>query len=145
MGIGRYLRSRNHNIVVHPLEPANSPTLKAGHCVGAHRIQGISDEFVPSILELDELDEIVDVWDGDAILMAQKLCRELGLAVGISSGANFLGAVFIQQRLGRGSTVVTLLPDSNKKYLSTDLCRPEPIKPEFVSPGIRLSKFTTVR
>ena len=95
MGIGRYLRSRNHNIVVHPLEPANSPTLKAGHCVGAHRIQGISDEFIPSIVELDELDEIVDVWDGDAILMAQKLCLELGLAVGISSGANFLGAVFI--------------------------------------------------
>ncbi len=145
MGIGRHLRSIDPNVQVHPLEPANSPTLKTGTCVGAHRIQGISDEFVPSIVELDELDEIVDVWDGDAILMAQKLCRELGLAVGISSGANVVGAISIQQRLGTNSTVVTLLPDSNKKYLSTDLCRCELEQPEFVSPKIRLSMFSAVR
>ncbi len=86
MGIGRCLRSHWPDVCVHPLEPANSPTLKTGTCVGCHRIQGISDEFVPKIIDLQEIDDIIDVWDGDAILMAQKLCRNLGLAVGISSG-----------------------------------------------------------
>ena len=70
--------------------------------------------------------EIVDVWDGDAILMAQKLAAELGIAVGISSGANFLGALKIQNELGPDATVVTVFPDDNKKYLSTDLLRDEP-------------------
>ena len=93
MGVGRYLRGKNPNVLVHPLEPANSPTLRTGSQVGSHRIQGISDEFVPALIRLDELDDIVDVWDGDAILMAQQLCQRLGLAVGISSGANILGAI----------------------------------------------------
>ena len=87
---------------VHPLEPADSPTLRTGHKVGKHRIQGISDEFIPGIVKLDELDEVVDVWDGDAILMAQALGNGLGLAVGISSGANFLGAVQLVEELGDG-------------------------------------------
>ena len=107
MGIGRYLRSRWNDVHVHPLEPANSPTLKTGSCVGVHRIQGISDEFIPKIVDLQEIDDIVDVWDGDAILMAQKLCRNLGLAVGISSGANLLGAIKLQQGLDRDAVVAT--------------------------------------
>src|SRR5215831_10499261 len=91
MGVAQHLRERVGNVAAHPLEPANSPTLRTGHKVGRHRIQGISDEFVPSIVRLDELDSIVDCWDGDAILMAQAL-GHVGLAVGISSGANFVGA-----------------------------------------------------
>ena len=65
--------------------PRNSPTLRTGHKVGTHRIQGISDEFVPSIVDLDWLDDVVAVDDGDAILMAQRLATELGLGVGIST------------------------------------------------------------
>ena len=145
MGIGQAPRDRWPEVRVHPLEPANSPTLRSGCCVGSHRIQGISDEFVPSIVDLSSLDSIVDVWDGDAILMAQKLSRQLGLAVGISSGANALGAIQRQQELGPESIVVTLLPDSNKKYLSTDLCRCEPEKLEYLAPRIELLWFTTVR
>ena len=143
MGIGRHLRSRWNDVYVHPLEPANSPTLKAGSCIGCHRIQGISDEFVPKIVDLQEIDDIVDVWDGDAILMAQNLCRNLGLAVGISSGANLLGAIMLQQRL-RG-VVVTLFPDSNKKYLSTDLCKCETEKPEYMTARVTLVSFSAVR
>ena len=93
MGVGRFLKRSVPGVKIHPLEPASSPTLSAGHKVGKHRIQGISDEFVPPIVDLEFLDEIVAVEDGDAILMAQKLATQLGLAVGISSGANFLGAV----------------------------------------------------
>lgn len=138
MGTGRYLRSRVPGIRIHPLEPANSPTLSTGHKVGKHRIQGISDEFVPPIVELDALDEIIAVDDGDAIVMAQQLASELGLAVGISSGANFLGAVLAQERLGSDAVVATVFADSNKKYLSTDLLRKEPVRPDFVSRRIAL-------
>jgi len=92
MGVGRALRAAHPGVRVHPLEPAESPTLSTGHKVGSHRIQGISDEFVPAICRLAELDAPVAVHDGDAILMAQRLARELGLGLGISSGANLLGA-----------------------------------------------------
>lgn len=138
MGAGRFLRARVPGVRIHPLEPANSPTLSAGHKVGKHRIQGISDEFVPPIVDLDALDDVIAVDDGDAIVMAQRLASELGLAVGISSGANFLGAVLAQEQLGGEAVVATVFADSNKKYLSTDLLREEPVRPEFVSTRIEL-------
>lgn len=141
MGTGRYLRSRFPEVRLHPLEPASSPTLSVGHRVGKHRIQGISDEFIPPIVDLEFLDEVIAVDDGDAILMAQKLARELGLAVGISSGANFLGALLAQDRLGAAANVVTVFSDSNKKYLSTDLLREEPVQPHYLTPGIELLGF----
>lgn len=145
MGVGRFLRRLHPKLRVHPLEPANSPTLKTGHKVGKHRIQGISDEFIPAIVDLDSLDAVVDVWDGDAILMAQKLCSGLGLAVGISSGANFLGALQLAREYGQQAVVVTVFPDSNKKYLSTDLCREEPVREEYLSPQLDLLGFSAVR
>ncbi len=150
MGVGKHLRSRFPGIKIHPLEPANSPILTIGRNSGQHRIQGISDEFVPPIVELDELDEVIAVDDGDAILMAQKLAAELGLGVGISSGANFLGAVMTQAELSEGSrsdsdaVVVTLFPDSNKKYLSTALMTEEPVRPEHLSQEIELIGFTSI-
>jgi cysteine synthase A len=141
MGVGSYLRSRTSTIRVHPVEPANSPTMSTGHKVGKHRIQGISDEFVPAIVHLTELDRILAVDDGDSILMAQKLASELGLGVGISSGANFLAAIEAQEALGTEAVVATIFSDSNKKYLSTDLLREEPVRPSHVAPHIRLLGF----
>lgn len=138
MGVGNYLRKINPRVKIHPLEPAESPTLSTGYKVGSHRIQGISDEFIPKVLKLDELDGIVQVSDGDAILMAQRLSRELGLPVGISSGANLLGAIQIQQEMGPEAVVVTVFPDSNKKYLSTDLFREEKTKERDISPRVEL-------
>jgi len=141
MGAGRRLRELNPDIRLHPLEPANSPTLSTGHKVGKHRIQGISDEFIPSILDLPSLDRVISVDDGDAILMAQQLASRLGLGVGISSGANFLGALQVQEEMGGDAVVVTVFPDDNKKYLSTDLLREEPEKEGFMSPEIELLGF----
>jgi cysteine synthase A len=138
MGVGRYLRAHVPGIAIHPLEPANSPTLRTGHRVGKHRIQGISDEFIPAIVDLSALDRVVDVWDGDAILMAQALAARLGLGVGISAGANFLGAVQVALEQGPDAVVTTVFPDSNKKYLSTDLCREEPVRAEYLTPEIEL-------
>jgi cysteine synthase len=141
MGTGRFLRSVRPLVRLHPVEPANSPTLSTGHKVGKHRIQGISDEFVPAIVRLNELDRVIDVDDGDAILMAQKLASDLGLAVGISSGANFLAALEAQDGLGVEAVVATVFPDSNKKYLSTDLLREEPVRPDHRTPRVRLLGF----
>lgn len=145
MGAGRFLREKQPQIRLHPVEPASSPTLSVGHRVGRHRIQGISDEFVPAIVDLDALDPVVSVEDGDAILMAQKLAREVGLAVGISSGANFLGALRVQNELGPEAVVVTVFPDDNKKYLSTDLLEDEPARDGFLSLDVRLLGFRAFR
>ncbi len=145
MGVSKYFKEQyGADVTVHPLEPANSPTLKTGHKVGKHRIQGISDEFIPSIVDLESLDEIVDVNDGDAIQMAQKLSSELGLGVGISSGANFLGALQIAEEQGRDAVVATVFADCNKKYLSTDLCRQEPTGEKYISPNVELIDFQVV-
>ncbi len=141
MGVGRFLKEKHPGVRLHPLEPTNSPTLSTGYKVGIHRIQGISDEFIPAILKLDHLDSVVDVHDGDAILMARKLAEEQGLGVGISSGANFLGALKVLEDLGEDAVVVTVFPDDNKKYLSTDLVREEPVGDGFLSPDVRLLGF----
>jgi cysteine synthase A len=141
MGVGEHLRERFPDARVHPLEPANSPTLRTGHRTGSHRIQGISDEFVPAIVDLQKLDAILDVRDGDAILMAQKLAASLGLAVGISSGANFLGALQAAEQQGDGAVVATVFADSNKKYLSTDLCAEETAQDGDLSPAVELLSF----
>ncbi len=145
MGVGRYLKEKNPAVRIHPLQPAESPTLSTGHKVGHHRIQGISDEFIPAIVHMDDLDEVVSVHDGDAILMAQKLAAQLGLAVGISSGANFAGAVMLQDQLGDDAVVATVFPDSNKKYLSTDLLREERPRQDYLSPEIELCGLDVIK
>jgi cysteine synthase A len=142
MGVGRALKRFVPTARIFPLEPAESPTLSTGHKVGHHRIQGISDEFVPPVVNLAELDAPVAVHDGDAILLAQMLATELGLGVGISSGANLAGAIELQNRLGGDAVVVTVFPDSNKKYLSTDLLRDEPVKDGYLAPDVELIRFT---
>lgn len=144
MGTGLYLKSQHPDIQIHPLEPAESPTLTTGYKVGSHRIQGISDEFIPEIVKLNQLDEIIQAGDGDAIIMAQKLSQQLGLAVGISSGANVIGAIKLKEQLGADACVVTLLPDSNKKYLSTDLMKTEPVKPGYISSEVTFTDFEPI-
>jgi len=145
MGVGKFLKERKTDIRLHPLEPSNSPTLSTGYKVGKHRIQGISDEFIPAIVDLNFLDKIVMVDDGDSIVMAQKLASELGLAVGISSGSNFLGAVKRQNKHGKDHVVVTVFSDDNKKYLSTDLLKQEPVKNEFLSKDVSLMGFRAIK
>ena len=142
MGIGRRLRAINPHCRVCPLEPLNSPTLSTGSKTGQHRIYGISDEFIPPIVKLSELDDIVSVDDGDAIRMAQHLSRQLGLGVGVSSGANFLGAALLQEKLGGSAAVVTVFADDNKKYLSTDYAKPQPAGETDISAAVELVDFT---
>ena len=145
MGVGRFLRRKRADVRVHPLEPTNSPTLSTGHKVGRHRIQGISDEFIPPILDLSSLDSIVSVDDGDAIRLARALARDLGLGVGISSGANLLGALLVADGLGDDACVVTVFADDSKKYLSTDLMREEPEPADALSREVELLGFEATR
>ena len=145
MGVGRFLRSMDPSIRVYPLEPQESPTLTTGCKVGKHRIQGISDEFIPDLLDLSSLDSVIQVSDGDSILMARALAAQLGLGVGISSGANLLGALLVQEELGHDAVVATVFSDDNKKYLSTDLFGDEPIRDDFISPEVELLGYDTLR
>jgi cysteine synthase len=145
MGVGRALRQYDSRIRIHPIEPAESPTLSTGFKCGKHRIQGISDEFIPPVVRLSELNDIIAVHDGDAILMAQKLARELGLGVGISSGANMAGAIALETHMGDGAAVATVFPDSNKKYLSTDLLRHEPMHAQYMSSEVQFTAFSVIQ
>jgi len=141
MGVGRALKAFNSTVKIHPMEPAESPTLTTGHKVGKHRIQGVSDEFIPDIICLEKLDDVVCVNDGDGIIMAQKLSADLGLAVGISSGANLIAALKVKQGMGGEAKVVTIFCDDNKKYLSTDLTKIEPVKEGYLSSDVKLIDY----
>ncbi len=143
MGVSRALRNAGLAVRCHPVEPAESPTMSTGHRVGSHRIQGISDEFIPEIVRLRELDEIIAVHDGDAILMAQKLAREFGLALGISSGCNFIAAV--KAGITQDKPVVaTIFCDDSKKYLSTGLFREEPVRGDYLTPEVELISMRVI-
>jgi len=144
VGVGKAMDAVYNNVKIHPLEPEESPTMTTGYKVGNHRIQGISDEFIPEIMNSGRMDEVIQVSDGDSILMAQKLASSLGLAVGISSGANFIGAIKLHEKYGYDAVVATVFADCNKKYLSTDLTKVEPVKEDYLSPETELVGFVTV-
>lgn len=145
MGIGRRLKKENENCSIFPLEPSNSPTLSTGYKVGKHRIYGISDEFIPDLLKLSETDSVVSVDDGDSIAMARKLSEELGIGVGVSSGANFLGSILAQNKIGSDKCVVTVFADDNKKYLSTDYSKKLEIKDDYISKDVELLGINVVK
>lgn len=147
MGISKALQEIYPGCKAFPLDPANSPTMASGgRTVGPHRIAGIGDEFIPEIIKLQELDEIVMVDDGDAINMARKLARVFGMGVGISSGANFLGAIQAQDIIGnKDAVVVTVFADDNKKYLSTDLMQEQPVEAGHMTQDVELIGFRAIR
>jgi cysteine synthase len=149
MGVGRFLKEQDESIHVHPVEPAESPTMSTGYKVGQHRIQGVSDEFIPDLVKLDQLDEIIAVHDGDAILMAQYLCHKFGLGVGISSGANLVAALKAAQIMDRAGkppgAIATIFCDSQMKYLSTDLMKAEPLRAGYLTPETELLSMDIFR
>ena len=145
MGIAQRLKEENPACRAYALEPLNSPTLSTGYKVGQHRIQGISDDFIPDLLSLSQLDGVVSVDDGDAILAAQMLSRQLGIGVGISSGANLIGSLMAAEHLGGDPVIVTVFSDDNKKYLSTDYIKEEPVKDSYYSKDLVLDKVIAHR
>lgn len=120
-GVGQYLKSRNPQIRVVGVEPADSPVLTQGKA-GPHQLQGIGAGFVPDILDRDILDEVIPVSSEQAFSMGRAVAREEGFLVGISSGAALWAAAQVAERPeNKGKVIVVLLPDTGDRYLSTEL------------------------
>lgn len=131
MGIGSRLKEKYKDIKIVALEPDKMPIIseeKYGIInngrektikVEQHKIEGIGDDFVPDLLDKEKIDDIILINDDDAIKMAKKITKELGIGVGISSGANLLGAIKLGYKLNKD--IITVFADDNKKYLSTEL------------------------
>ena len=120
-GVGEYLKSKNPNVKIIAVEPADSPVLSEGRA-GAHKIQGIGAGFIPDTLNTSIYDEIITVKNEDAFSKTRELSKSEGLLVGISSGAAVFAATEIAKRPeNAGKTVVVLLPDTGERYLSTGL------------------------
>ena len=118
-GTARYLKEKDPAIRIVAVEPAKSPLLSAGKA-GSHGIQGIGANFVPKLLDRSLLDEVVTVMDEEAFAAAKELARRFGILCGISAGANYHAAAAIAAT-NPEKTVVTLLPDSGTRYLSTGI------------------------
>ena len=117
-GVGRYLKERNPDMCIVGVEPAASPLLSCGKA-GAHPLQGIGANFIPEVLDLTTVDEIIPVENEYAFTMMRRLAQREGILAGISSGAAVWAAMQIAKRLEfAGKTIVTLLPDSGERYLS---------------------------
>jgi len=120
-GAGEVLKKYNSNIQIVAVEPAESPLLSGG-IAGPHKIQGIGPNFVPGTFNRAVVDEILAVKSDDAILTARELARLEGLLVGISSGAAVYAATVLAKRPeNKGKRIVTVLPDTGERYLSTVL------------------------
>lgn len=145
MGVARAFQAAGVRALVHPVEPLESPTLSTGHKIGHHRIQGISDDFIPDILKLEQLAAPLAVSDSCAIRMAQRLGREHGLGVGISSGANLLAAIAASEGLDGDGIVATVFCDNSLRYLTTDLARHEQPRPGSIVDDIQIETIRTLR
>lgn len=122
-GVARVLKEKNPNFKAILIEPAGSPVISGG-APGPHKLQGIGAGFVPDILDMSLIDDIITIDDDEAFEMARRLAREEGILVGISAGANVAGAIKIGHRPAfRGKRIVTTLCDTGERYLSTPLFR----------------------
>jgi len=120
IGIGKRIKETNKNAKVIALEPLQMPIMSQNITTGTHRIEGIGDDFIPSIVDKSLIDEVITIDDEDAINMSRILARKYGIGVGISSGANLLASILTAKD---NDNVVTIFADDFKKYLTTDLIK----------------------
>lgn len=119
-GVGEVLKEKLPEVQIIAVEPSRAPVLQGGPA-GLHAIQGIGASFVPGVLNMKVVDEVIGVSDEDAMEMALQLTRQEGLLVGISAGANVYASIQVARRLGPDKQVVTVLPDTGERYLSVPL------------------------
>lgn len=143
MGTAQRLKEANDNIKVYALEPDKMPMLSKNQIIGNHKIEGIGDDFIPKIVDKSKIDEIILINDDDAINMSRKIALNLGIGVGISSGANMIASVLAKEE--NNGNIVTVFPDDNKKYLSTDLNKELDTNSEFISNKIELLDYEFIK
>jgi cysteine synthase A len=120
-GVAEVIKGRKPSFKAIAVQPASSPVLTGGE-PGAHRIQGIGAGFIPDVLKLELIDEVISVTDEDAFAVARRLAKEEGILAGISSGAAMWAALEVAKRKeNKGKLIVVILPDSGERYLSTGL------------------------
>lgn len=119
-GIGEALKEKNPDISIWAVEPENAAILSGGS-IGTHLQMGIGDGLIPAILNTDIIDDICIIKDEEAIEISKRLASEEGIMCGISSGTNVAAALKLAKKLGKGKTVVTILPDTAERYFSTPL------------------------
>jgi len=120
-GCGEVFKNRNKDTKVVAVEPKDSPVLSGGK-PGPHKIQGIGAGFVPAVLNVDVIDEIIQVSNEDAMETARQLAKKEGILAGVSSGAAMWAAMQVSQRAeNKGKTIVVILPDTGERYISTEL------------------------
>ncbi|MBR6700717.1 MAG: cysteine synthase A [Firmicutes bacterium] len=119
-GVGGALKEKYPNITVWAVEPENAAVLSGGN-IGTHIQMGIGDGVIPEILDQNVYDEVCVITDEEAVAAAKDLARKEGLVCGISSGTNVAAALKLARKLGKGKTVITILPDTGERYFSTEL------------------------
>ena len=119
-GAGKFLKEKNASIRLVAVEPAGSPVLSGGE-PGPHKIAGIGAGFIPSVLDVALIDEIIQVTDEDAFVTARRTAREEGLLIGISSGAAIFAALKIAEKMGPGKKIAVITASNGERYLSTPL------------------------
>jgi cysteine synthase A len=117
MGVAEALRKVRSRVRIVAVEPAESAVM-SGELPGCHGIQGLADGFIPEIVDMSRVDQVIKISTQDSVAMAMRLAREEALFVGISAGANVLAARQVAQELGPGKKVVTILPDRGERYFS---------------------------
>ena len=142
MGTGKRIKEKFPNMQITAIEPEKMPLLSGGKIQGQHKIEGIGDDFIPKLVDLKSIDKIIKINDDDAVNMSRRFAKELGLGVGISSGANFIGSVLLGEETK--NIVVTVFADDNKKYLSTELFKPIDEDKEFISNKIELISYENI-
>lgn len=142
IGVAKRLKQINNNVKIYALEPDKMPLLSQDKVIGNHKIEGIGDDFIPKIVNKTMIDKIILVNDEDAINMARKIALNLGLGVGISSGANMIASILAKEE--NDGNIVTVFPDDNKKYISTDLSKPIDDNENFISNKIEFLDYEFV-
>ena len=142
MGTSERLKEKFSDMLTVAIEPNKMPLLSGGKALSQHKIEGIGDDFIPDLVDRDKIDKIILVNDDDAINMSRIISKELGIGIGISSGANFIGSVLLADEIE--DKVVTVFADDNKKYLSTELSKDIDSNIEFVSNNIELLNYSVV-
>lgn len=142
IGVGKKLKRTYPDLLITAIEPDKMPMISKNKIIASHKIEGIGDDFVPKLLDRNLLDRVILVDDDDSINMARKLSRELGLGVGISSGANLIGCILLQENMRK--PVVTVFADDNKKYLSTDLSKPIDENIKYISNKVELIEYKVI-